>query len=188
MSLHGRLRTVAFALSLASLCGALSITGCVEPVSIHTVTSPAASFAQYRTFSFGVAEGAPRGYRSSPFSEDVRTRVQPLIAEAMNERGYTAVPAHGDLVIRFGSGRRIVAIHEATPPEGEQSEVGFPAQDYDEVEASLVIDAFDGASGVRVWHGTSRVDIAPDKANQPHIHRTITDMFASFPRNMNPAR
>jgi hypothetical protein len=175
-------------LSLVCVGGAISAVGCADAVTIHAVTNPAAPFAQYRTFSLGAPEAAPRGYRSSPFSEEVRGRVQPLIIEALNKRGYTAAPSKGDLVVRFGSGRRVVTVHQATPPEGEQSEVGFPAQDYDEVEASLVIDAFDATSGVRVWHGTSRVDVGPDRVNQPHIQRTIEEMFASFPRSPIVAR
>jgi hypothetical protein len=155
--------------------------GCVQPMSVRTATNPAAAFDRYRTFSFGAAEGSPKGYAVSAWSPEVRSRVQPLIAAALAERGYTPSSGTGDLIIRFGSGRRAFTVEEATPPEGDQSEMGEPHFDYEEVDRALVIDALDGTNGARVWHGSSRAEIDPTRVNQGMLRRSVSALFASFP-------
>jgi hypothetical protein len=110
-------------LRLVIVLTALALAACAQPSTVHTVSNPEASFDHYRTFSFGAAEGLPRGYATSPWSAEMRRRIQPLIVAALTQRGYSLASGKGDLVIRFGSGRRVVTVQEATPPEGEQSEV-----------------------------------------------------------------
>lgn len=168
-------------LRLVIVLTALALAACAQPLTVHTVSNPEASFDHYRTFSFGAAEGLPRGYATSPWSPETRRRIQPLIVAALTQRGYALASGKGDLVIRFGSGRRVVAVQEATPPEGEQSEVESPHFDYDEVDRAMVIEAFDASSGVRVWHGSSRAEIDPDRVNQALVQRSVSALLAGFP-------
>jgi hypothetical protein len=179
-----RHRQTAALLLCVSLAGAALVgtPGCVQPMSVRTATNPAATFDRYRTFSFGAAEHPPRGYALSPSSPEVRSRVQPLIAAALAERGYAPSSGTGDLIIRFGSGRRAFTVQEATPPEGDQSEMEEPHFDYEEVDGALVIDALDGSSGARVWHGSSRAQIDPARIDQALLQRSVSALFASFPR------
>jgi hypothetical protein len=162
------------------VCGAVVTAGC-DQVTVHATTNPAASFEQYRTFSFGAPESPPRGYTVSPLSEEVRDHVQPLIAIALDRKGYTSASQRGDLVIQFGCGRRTVHVEEAQPREGDQSLLGLPHFDYDVVEGALVIDAFDARSGVRVWHGSSRAEIKPDRVDEALLQTSVAEVLASFP-------
>jgi len=165
-------------LMLCALCAAPA-GGCVEQVVIHTATNPAASFARYRSFSFGSAEAPPRGYTASAWSPEVRGRVQPLITAALAARGYSATPESGDLVIRFGSGRRTVAIRESGDTGGD---TWLPNDENGSiVERSLVVDAFDARTGVRVWHGSSSTEIDPDHVSQALLERTVSGLIAAFP-------
>jgi hypothetical protein len=147
-------------------------------VAIHTATNPAVSFDRYRTFSFGAAESPPRGYTTSPWSPEVRDRVQPLIVAGLTQRGYASASGKGDLVIMFGSGRRTVAVHESSGMAGDW----LPDDENGNfVERSLVIDAFDATSGVRVWHGSSHAEIDPARVNQGMLRRSVTALVATFP-------
>jgi hypothetical protein len=114
-------------------------------------------------------------------SAEVQRRLRPLIVAALTQKGYAAAAGKGDFVIMIGSGRRVVTVREASPPEGDQSEFESPHFDYDEVDGALVIDAFDAASGLRVWHGSSRTEIAPQHVDQALLQRSVALLLASFP-------
>jgi hypothetical protein len=154
-----------------------AVGGCVEPLSIHTAKNPTASFAQYRAFSFGPAEGPPRGYQVSSRAAELQSRLRPLIAAALTQRGYAASPK-GDFFVMFGSGKRTVAIHEESAVGGEW----LPDdENADFVEGSLVIDVFDGATGGRVWHGAGQAKIDPDHIDDALLQRTVAELVAAFP-------
>jgi hypothetical protein len=178
--LHDRRR--ASPLLLFSLVfAAAQLSGC-DPVTVRTATTPGASFARYRTFSFGRPEDPPAGNTVSPWPEEVQKRVQPLIAGQLEQKGYTAVSAKGDLVLRFGSGRRVVHIQQAQVREGDQSLAEEPHFDYDVVEGSLVIDAFDSRSGARVWHASTSAEVDPNRVDGPILARSVAEALARLPR------
>jgi hypothetical protein len=79
----------------------------------------------------------------------------------------------------FGSGRRTVAIHEGSDVQSD----GWLGNDENGsfVERSLVIDAFDATSGVRVWHGSSRAEIDPDHVSETLLERTVSALVDAFP-------
>jgi hypothetical protein len=147
-------------------------------ISIHTAANPAASFDRYRTFSFGPSEGPPTGYQMSPRSAEVQRRLQPLIAAALVQKAYVLAPEKGYLLIMFGSGLRDVSTHSVSSvgtgwlPDDENA---------DFVEGSLVIDAFDGSSGTRVWHGASRANITPERIDDARLQRSTQELLAPFP-------
>jgi uncharacterized protein DUF4136 len=177
MTYHRVWTTVAW---LWVACGVVLAAGC-DPVIVHTATNPAASFEHYRSYSFGAPEDAPRGYAVSPWPAEVRGRVQPLIAAELDRKGYALASDKGDLVIQFGSGRRVVHVDEAQVREGDQSLVQEPHFVYDVVEGSLVIDAFDATNGVRVWHGSSRAEIDPDRVDPALLRTSVAELLGSFP-------
>lgn len=153
---------------------------------VHTAVNPAASFSRYRTFSFGPSEGPPAGYQTAARTAEVQRRLRPLIAAALIQKGYSEASATGDLVIMFGSGRREVVTHEVSSvsagwlPDDENA---------DFIEGSLVIDAFDGASLQRVWHGASRVaDINPDRIDDQRLQRSVQQLITAFPAASVPAQ
>ena len=161
-------------------CG-VAASGCTqESLNVHTATNPGANFEQYRTFSFGPAEGPPKGYQTSPQSAEVQRRIVPLIAADLTERGYTQAPAgaKADFFIMCGSGRRASAVHETSDitnawlPDDEEA---------DFVEGSLVIDAFDTSTGGRVWHGASQSQIDPGHIDDDLLQRSVAKLLQSFP-------
>jgi putative membrane protein len=160
---------------------ALTLAACAQSVSVHTVADSSAQFDRYRTFSFGFLEGPPPGYASSPWSGEARRRIEPVLAAALMEKGYRPASGKGDLIVGFGSGRRVTRIREATPPEGQQSVTQTPHFDYQELDGALVVDMFDAGSGVRVWHGSSRVELDPDRADSPLLERSVKALLATFP-------
>jgi hypothetical protein len=165
--------------------------GCTqEALSIHAATNPKATFGQYRTFSFGPAEGPPGGYEMSPRSAEVQQRLHPVIAAELSARGYSLASGKSDLLILYGSGRRKVSARGTAQPEYKQfvnydeSSVS-PAwtpddENADFVEGSLVIDAFD-ATGRKVWHGASQAKIDPDHIDDALLRRAVEDLLARFP-------
>jgi hypothetical protein len=180
-------RAVARVLALAIAVTVPGAPGCVQPVTVRTVQTPGASFDRYQTFSFGSPEGPPRGFTISSRSEEVQQLLRPLVVAALLRKGYAASDK-GDFIVTLGSGRRVATVREATPPEGDQSELESPHFDYQEVDGSVVVDAFDAASGLKVWHGSSRTEIPPRRVDQALLQRSVTMLFASFPARRLSAR
>ncbi len=168
-----------FAVALSLMMFPASI-GCSPSIHVHAVVNPSASFDRYRSFSFGRTEGAPAGYLMTPRAADVERRLEPLIADTLEQKGYLpASGRRGDIFILFGAGQRDTSIHE-------ESSMGADWQPDDEnadfVEGSLVVDVFDEATGKKIWHGASRADINnPDRINEPRLTRTVQQLLASFP-------
>jgi Domain of unknown function (DUF4136) len=156
-----------------------ALAACTAP-SVRTAVNPAASFDRYQTFSMGPPEGPPKGFQTSAQSVEVQRRLQPLIAAALEQRGYTPATGKGDLVILFGSGRREVSIHETSGGVGSE---WLPAdENADYLQGSVVIDAVDGSSGTLVWHGRSRVRVAPDRIDEQMLLRSVQALLVSFPK------
>jgi hypothetical protein len=173
---------VFFAVAVA----AFSSSGCTrDTVNVHSAANPGARFYEYRTFSFGPAEGPPVGYQASPASREVQRRVVPLVAAVLVERGYSPASGKGDIFIMCGSGRRNAVVHDAN----DVSNTWLPDdEDADFVEGSLVIDAFDGATGVRVWHGASQAQIDPDHVDEGLLRRSVGKLLAAFPTETPPVQ
>ena len=178
MRLSSFLGLVAIGLT-ACAGGSVAAPSAAESPQVHSAVNPAASFDHYRTFSLGPAEAAPAGYQGSPRSAEVRRRLTPVISAALAGKGYTEATGKGDLLVLFGSGRREVAI-----PQGSSSVTAewLPDdEDTDFVEGALVIDVYDGATGVRVWHGASRASINPARPDDTHLDRSAMALLANFP-------
>jgi hypothetical protein len=165
---------------LALLATAPLMLGCATSMTSHAAANPAVSFAPYRTFTFGPTEGAPRGYVTSPGSAAVERRLQPMIAEALVERGYVEAPlgAKRDFFVMFGSGRRVVEEHDDSAV-GQDWSPDDEAADF--VQGSLVV-AFDAKTGVTAWHGAERADIDPSHADDAFLRRAVAALMDRFPK------
>ena len=177
--------TSRLALLLVMAVPAVIASGCAPTVLVRTVTNPEASLDHYRTFSFGPTEGPPPGYRASSRSPEVQRLLEPLIAAELTRRGYAPVSGKGDLLIEYGFGRRAVVVYESSEaplaswlPDDENSAV---------VEGSLVVDAFDAATGVRVWHGATRGQIESDHIDNDLLQRSVVELIAAFPTPQVPS-
>jgi hypothetical protein len=177
----GLLASAACAGENSDVAPALSTTS--ASTHVHMAINPAASFNHYRTYSFGPAEGPPAGYKTSPRSDELQRRLLSLIATDLEKKGYAPAAGKGDVVIMFGSGRREVATHD----ESDITAEWIPDdENADFVEGSLVIDAFDGAKGTKVWHGASLAKINPDKLDEQRLRRSVDELVAAFPPQGGP--
>ena len=182
MSVIRSRRGVRWVLNMSGFAAAIACSsGCAPAIAVHAAAEPSASFAHYRTFSFGPiepVEGSSLRYGLSPASAARQRLIWPIVTSALLQKGYIPAAGVGDLTIRVGSGRRVVTVRETATAAGE---VETPGGDYSEVEKSVVIDAFDATSGARVWHGSSGVEIGGDGTSAALLERVVTALFVSFP-------
>lgn len=165
------------AISLA-LLGALAI-GCSPAVSatvpVHTAVAPGAPLPQYRTFSFGFTEDAPRAYHASARSLEVEHRMRELVASALTQRGYVEDSTKPDFVVRFGAGTRDV--EAATAYDGDS-----PVSDDSFTLGKMKVDIYDTSTKTEVWQGSivSKIDLTRP-IDDVVIQRAVQDVFATFP-------
>jgi len=114
-------------------------------------------------------------------SVGIQARMTPLIAAALEKKGYTQASGKGDFVIRFGSGRRDVEVEHGSSSSHLDS---FMEEDEsnDFVEGAIVIDAFDGSNDGQIWHGSARTAINPNKVDDSLLSQAINDVLVKFPR------
>jgi hypothetical protein len=156
----------------------IALTACSD-VASHGEFVPAAPYTEFHTFSFATAEASPDGYHPSHHTADVLERMKPLIASAMERKGYSAsTSGPGDIVISFGAGRREVEEHHRLPPRLADA-VGEDFEDHDFREGGIVIDAFDRSNG-QIWHGAARAPIAREDPPK-HLQEMIDAALARFP-------
>ena len=177
MALHVATRRALAWLTL--MCATGVAAGCGPQVTVHTAANPAASFNRYATFSFGREESPPRGFQRSPHAPEVERRLEGMISVALAQRGYTLVPGRGDFVVEFGAGRRDVVVHDSSDDVAGEWQPDDENADF--VQGSLVIDAFDGGTSGRVWHGASRAQVDPNHINDAELKRSVDALLASFP-------
>jgi Domain of unknown function (DUF4136) len=163
--------------SIVALLGALAIAcggTTVQSAQVRTIESPAASFGQYRTFSLGLTEAPPSGYQLSSRSLDVEQRVRPWIVTALEQKGY--VSSHegerADLTVRFASATREAAVRTVTR-NPDNHDVAL--------EGALVVDVFDTATGVEVWHGSARAALERGRIDDELLERGVRELIARFP-------
>jgi hypothetical protein len=178
-SRFGRVARSAVLVAVSTFAGAFAV-GCGAEVTTHTATNPSASFASYRTFSFGPIEGPPNGYRMSAQPSDGLRRLQGVISAALQQRGYLpATDAKADVYVVYGAGRRTVVEHANSSVAGEW----LPDdENADFVEGSIVIDVFDGATSKRVWHGVSATRVDLGRISDSVLKTSVSDLLASFPK------
>lgn len=158
------------------------MTGC-SPVQAKSASLATAPFSQYRTFSFGGPEAAPKGFKSSPRTAEVEKRMQPVISAVLEEKGYAPAEAgkKGDVVISCASGSR-KGIKRPTSQSSHGAADGLANDDEsDFVEGAIVIDMFDGTNDGAVWHGSARAEVNPDKIDDQLLQRAVKEVLAPFP-------
>jgi hypothetical protein len=118
-----------------------------------------------------------RRLRGVPALHGLQRQLRPLIAAALAQKGYVPATGKGDVFIRLGSGlldisREIGDLEAGWLPDDEAA---------DFVAGSLVIDAFDGAEGHRMWHAASRANINPDQIDHPRPQHSVKELLSLFP-------
>ena len=159
----------------ALLFGALTACNATAPspparAVATTVAAPHASFAKYRTYSFGIAEPPKPGYEITPASLDVQRRLRPLVEGELKQRGYTASDANGDFIVKLAGGTGPVP-----SPAPERATATAIARGF------IGLDIYDAATGTQVWQGSAFAEIDPDKIDDSLLKLGVTHMLAGFP-------
>jgi hypothetical protein len=165
------LATFCLLMALSPACQATMTSG----PQVQTVMSPDAPFSRYRTFSFGLAEEPPAGFTISPNSLAVERRLRPMLATAFASKGYAEDLRTPDFVVRVSAGT------------SENLDTGAHFVD-DVSEAtplvrglSLAVDAYDAATGARVWHGATVTALEPGGPDDGLLGRVVAAAFAQLP-------
>jgi hypothetical protein len=84
----------------------------------------------------------------------------------------------------FGSDRRDVTPSRLPFTHPTDTVSGWSPHDEnaDFVDGALVIDAFDGITGVKVWHGSSRANVNPG-TDDPHLQSDVRELLDAVPRS-----
>jgi hypothetical protein len=175
------MKTISWLVMMALAVLMLSASGCAT-IESHGEFLSTAPFAQFRTFSFAVPEGPPPGYRTSARSVRILAQMKPLVAEALEKKGYVpAAQGEGDVILACGAGRREVGEEVRMPLPSQVTAIsGEEYEDLDFIEGGIVIDAFD-RNGGQVWHGAARTEIDPQKPNAERLRQTVDRALARFP-------
>jgi hypothetical protein len=137
------------------------------------VAAPDTPFGEYRTFSFGLTERPPEGYQRSVRSLGVQRLMRPLIATALEQKGYSTDGAKPDLLVTFSSGTLDEVVPRVVNPYEAVNDLVFTA--------SIAVDVFDAASGLQVWHAVGSAHVDPKKVNDALLQEGVRELLASFP-------
>jgi hypothetical protein len=161
---------------LATVAACQATTSAGGPSNVKTESAGSASFAQYRTFGFRLAETPPAPYAVSPRSFEVERRVHDLIVSELVRKGYTEAATNGDFLFRLSSGTAKTDKVEPTTTGG-----GTENEPQSVTSGEIVVDAFDGSTSQQVWHGTAQAVIDPQHINQEALGAAVQRMLATIP-------
>ena len=161
---------------LLALAGALA--GCSTNVqapktTATTIAAPHASLASYRSFSFGPSDPPKVGYEVTPRSLEVQRRLRSVVLSALQQRGYQANDAQGDLVVKLaaGTGPEVLAgergVERATPTGLARGYIG--------------INVYEGSTGTEVWQGSAFAEIDPAQIDDSLLEMGVAHMLQDFP-------
>jgi len=164
--------TVALAGALASCSAAAEPPKAVATSAVATsVGSPQASFAQYHTFSFGLADPPKAGYEVTPRSLEVERRLRPIVLESLKAHGYSESESGGDFVVKLVTGTGPAS----TQGPAERAVATGLARGF------IGINIYDGPTGAQVWQGSAFAEIDPEKIDDSLLRLGVTHMLAGFP-------
>jgi hypothetical protein len=152
----------------------------VRSIPARVIVLAALAYGPYRTFSFEGPRGAPAGYDATPRSVEVQQRMRPLIAAALEEKGYVEVPEGGDFLVTHGAGRRE---SRGTRQLSRRAValMGETEQETSFLEGSLVIDVYDRTAREQVWHGAATAEISQSGVDPQRLAETVQKIMAAFP-------
>ena len=152
-----------------ALCACV-VTACGMPSpAVETTSANVLDFAQYRTYSFDLAQRGPGDFGASNRSVDAQQRAVSIVADILARKGYINVPDKGDLVITIAAGEaEIVEIHTS------EEALVIPA-------GALVIDAYDPVKKQRVWQSIAGGEVHANGIDEERLIHTIKRMMKHFP-------
>jgi hypothetical protein len=152
-------------------------------LDVYAVRSPNSSFATYRTYVHGPAEGTPVGFRRTPLTTAVWGMVQRDLDRELAAKGYTlaAAGAEPDLLVRTTSGQRVLQLDESAEAQARPEWMG-PDVMARYTQATLVIDVMDAHTRKPVWHGSSRRVLDPvPTVSEASVANAVRAILQAFP-------
>ncbi|MEM1418475.1 MAG: DUF4136 domain-containing protein [Myxococcota bacterium] len=169
------------ALALALACSA-------APLKIRSVTDLGASFEGHRRVAYAGPDAPPGGFQRVPLTEDAERIVEDTAIGTLDEAGWEVVPlAQADVILRAGTGRRDFQ-EAAFQANGTAPVIFESASTYEgEVEDdTLVVDAFERATGRHLWHGQI-VGFDESPAALEQLPAAVRRLLGTFPLPGTPA-
>src|SRR5215471_13614021 len=138
-----------------------------------SVTAPNASYANYRTFGFGLADTPPPSYKTTPRSLEVQRRLHAVVLATLQKRGYVEDSSKSDFIVKLVTGTA----------EGRTDSADYQIQGYHPTPAQgfIGIDIYDRPSGTMIWQGSAFAEIDPQKIDDALLQRGVDHMLADFP-------
>jgi hypothetical protein len=161
----------------------LAFAGCTtKSLKVKSSKSSSAQFSSYASFAIGKEDAAPKSYSTTPMANEVRQQVESLVVREMTQKGYAQSAETADLVVRVGSGVRIVkdttAAHgtPAAMPGGNELDVV-----HDETQGSIRVDVYDAKTNAVVYSGVVGTIEAAKEEDPERMSDAIHRMFVDFP-------
>jgi Domain of unknown function (DUF4136) len=161
-------------LALVGVLSACTSTTPQTKTAATSVVAPHAALATYHTFSFGLSDAPKVGYEVTPRSLEVQRRLRPVVSTALQQRGYTANDAQGDLVVKLATGTGPETMQSAEKGAERAIPTGL-ARGY------IGINIYDAATGVEVWQGSAFAEIDPSKIDDALLRMGVEHMLQDFP-------
>jgi hypothetical protein len=153
-----------------------------KSLKVRTAKSPSASFSSYATFAVGKEEAPPRSYSTTAMADDVRKKVEALVAREMTQKGYAQGGDGADLVVRVGSGvrkeRDVSTAHGGAADVASGNELDV---EHDETQGAVRVDVYDTKTNALVFRGVVSTVAAAKEEDPARLTDAIHRMFADFP-------
>jgi Domain of unknown function (DUF4136) len=147
-----------------------------RPASASGVGAPQADFKAYKTFAFAPANAPAEGYEVTPRSLEVQRRLAALVRTSLQKRGYSEAASDADLLLKVSTGSGEAPGVERGNPK-EPTPTGF-----------IGIDAYDGRTGVTVWHGSGQAELKEQEPIEDALlARGVERILAGFPARQQVA-
>jgi hypothetical protein len=162
-----------------------------SPIDYHSHLSPRADMSRYNTWDWLSPLVDDEALDKQQIEEGIRLAVESAVDFRMNDRGYRRVFSTPDMVINYHvAGKDIDRDYMRQMYDGKydpkyRKNFDGPGRSRDSwKEGSIIIFAFDSASGEMVWRSTATAEVTDQASLDKRVERlnsAIKMMFTSLP-------
>ena len=160
-----------------------AVTVACAPLTVTSFTERGVQVSRYRTYDWGTVPtavpGDPRLDNNSFFHDYLRGAID----RHLRARGYEQTALTPDLRVHYhASATQRIYISGSEPTRERCADCAVQVFD----EGTVLIDLVDARTGVLVWRGSARTDIAGAVADQTRLERTIERVVARILNTLPP--
>jgi hypothetical protein len=185
---------VVCALVIVAGCGSKNkeIERIIEsPIDYHSHLSPRADMSRYNTWDWLSPLVDEEGVEKQQIEEGIRLAIESAVDFRMKDRGYRRVFSSPDMVIDYHVAGQDLDADYMRKLYGEKYDPKY-RQNYDGPrrardnwqEGSIILFAFDSASGEILWRSSAKAEVteeAPLDRRVERLNSAIKMMFTSLP-------